>query len=113
MQLHSPSTFPSRPSPKEVIPYSPAALRHDLERLRGIWEDCQARRDRNAIYGYLNAVYDLVAWYRKLSSMTTRLTLPAHHPVLHVPGFPRSLAGPPDFRAARTARTGPSSLCCR
>jgi hypothetical protein len=32
------------------------SLRQDLERLRGIWDDCQANRDRNAIYGYLNAV---------------------------------------------------------
>jgi hypothetical protein len=39
-----------RPSPKDAIPYSSAALRQDLERLRGIWDDCQASRDRNAIY---------------------------------------------------------------
>jgi hypothetical protein len=63
MQLHSPSTSAPRPSPKEAIPYSSAALRQDLERLRGIWDDCQASRDRNAIYGYLNAVYGLVAWW--------------------------------------------------
>jgi hypothetical protein len=52
-----------RPSPKDPIPYSSAALRQDLERLRGIWEDCQASRDRNAIYGYLTAVHGLVAWW--------------------------------------------------
>jgi hypothetical protein len=57
------STTHPRPSPKEAIPYSSAALRQDLERLRGIWEDCQAKRDRNAIYGYLTAVYGLVAWW--------------------------------------------------
>jgi hypothetical protein len=44
--------------------YSSAALRQDLDRLRGIWDDCQASRDRNAIYQYLNAVYDLVAWWQ-------------------------------------------------
>ena len=27
------------------------------------WNDCQASRDRNAIYGYLSAVYGLVAWW--------------------------------------------------
>ena len=27
------------------------------------WEDCQASRDRNAIYGYLSAVFDLVMWW--------------------------------------------------
>ena len=61
MQLQSVRTLPPSPSPKEAIPYSSAALRQDLERLRGIWEDCQATRDRNAIYGYLTAVYGLVA----------------------------------------------------
>jgi hypothetical protein len=42
---------------------SSAALRQGLERLRGAWVDCQASRDRNAIYGYLTAVYGLVAWW--------------------------------------------------
>jgi hypothetical protein len=44
-------------------PATSAALRQDLERLRSAWDDCQASRDRNAIYGYLTAVYDLVAWW--------------------------------------------------
>jgi hypothetical protein len=61
MQLHSPSTFPLRPSLKEAIPYSSAAPRQDIDRLRGIWEDSQASRERNAIYVYLTAVYGLVA----------------------------------------------------
>jgi hypothetical protein len=48
---------------KETIPYSSEALRHDLQRVRDAWADCQATRDRNAIYGYLSAVYDLVSWW--------------------------------------------------
>jgi hypothetical protein len=64
MQLRSASTFPPRePSLNKAIPYSSAALRQDLERVRGIWDDCQASRERNAIYGYLTAVYGLVAWW--------------------------------------------------
>jgi hypothetical protein len=63
MQLISTRTFPPRQSPKAAIPYSPAALRQDLERVRNAWEDAQVNRDRNAIYGYLNAVYGLVAWW--------------------------------------------------
>jgi hypothetical protein len=59
MQLHSARTFQSAPSPKEAIPYS-AALRQDLQRVRNAWEDAQSSRDRNAIYAYLSAVYDLV-----------------------------------------------------
>jgi hypothetical protein len=27
------------------------------------WEEAQSSRDRNAIYAYLNAVYELVAWW--------------------------------------------------
>jgi hypothetical protein len=61
--LQSVRSAQAAPPPKEAVPYSSAALRQDLERLRGIWEDCQASRDRNAIYGYLTAVYGLVAWW--------------------------------------------------
>jgi hypothetical protein len=63
MQLQSARTIPPRPSPKEVIPYSSAALRQDLQRVRTAWDDCQATRDRNAIYAYLRAVYGLVTWW--------------------------------------------------
>jgi hypothetical protein len=31
--------------------------------VRLAWEDCQTSRDRNAIYGYLGAVFDLVMWW--------------------------------------------------
>jgi hypothetical protein len=58
----SSSTSPTL-SPKEAIPYSSAALRQDLDRLRNAWEDVQSSRDRNTIYGYLSAVYGLVAWW--------------------------------------------------
>jgi hypothetical protein len=63
MQLHSARQFQPVPSPNEAIPYSSAAMRQDLERVRTAWDDCQASRDRDAIYGYLTAVYGLVAWW--------------------------------------------------
>jgi hypothetical protein len=63
MPLISTATFEPRLSPKEAIPYSSAALRQDLQRVRNTWADCQATRERNAIYAYLNAVYGLVAWW--------------------------------------------------
>jgi hypothetical protein len=31
--------------------------------VRNAWEDCQASRDRDAIYGYLSAVFGLVMWW--------------------------------------------------
>jgi hypothetical protein len=45
------------------IAYSPEALRQDLARVRTAWDECQARRERDAIYRYLTAVFDLVAWW--------------------------------------------------
>jgi hypothetical protein len=51
-----------RPEP-EPIPYTSEAIRQDIKRIRGIWAKCQRRRRRDAIYGYLTAVYDLVTWW--------------------------------------------------
>jgi hypothetical protein len=45
------------------VEYTTAALKRDLERVRNAWRDCQANRDRDAIYAYLTAVFDLVAWW--------------------------------------------------
>jgi hypothetical protein len=45
------------------VPYSKEAMKQDLLRVRIAWEECQASRERNAIYGYLNAVFDLVTWW--------------------------------------------------
>jgi hypothetical protein len=48
---------------RDEVPYTTQALRQDLLRVRLAWEDCQTSRDRNAIYGYLTAVFDLVMWW--------------------------------------------------
>jgi hypothetical protein len=48
---------------RDEVPYTAQALRQDLLRVRYAWEECQASRDRNAIYGYLSAVFDLVMWW--------------------------------------------------
>jgi hypothetical protein len=47
----------------DAIPYTKQALERDLERVRDAWDDCQTDRRRDAIYGYLKAVYDLVDWW--------------------------------------------------
>jgi hypothetical protein len=39
------------------------SLKQDLMRVRNAWDESQARRDRDAIYGYLSAVFGLVAWW--------------------------------------------------
>jgi hypothetical protein len=46
-----------------TIPYTKGALERDLERVQEAWDDCQADRRRDAIYGYLKVVYDLVSWW--------------------------------------------------
>ena len=48
---------------RDHVPYTTQALRQDLLRLRTAWEACQVNRARNAIYSYLTAVFDLVAWW--------------------------------------------------
>ena len=47
----------------EPIPYASEAIRQDIKRIRSIWAKSQRRRRRDAIYTYLSAVYDLVAWW--------------------------------------------------
>jgi hypothetical protein len=50
-------------SARNDIPYTDEALKQDLLRVQNAWDDCQASRARDAIYGYLNAVFGLVAWW--------------------------------------------------
>ena len=45
------------------VPYTTQALRQDLARVRNAWYECQTHRERDAIYSYLTAVFDLVAWW--------------------------------------------------
>jgi hypothetical protein len=45
------------------VPYTTEALRQDLLRVRTAWYECQAKRERDAIYIYLTDVFDLVAWW--------------------------------------------------
>ncbi len=47
----------------ELIPYSTEALKSDLERLRDSWRACRKNADRDSVYGYLAAVFELVAWW--------------------------------------------------
>jgi hypothetical protein len=49
---------------QDDVPYTTQALSQDLLRVRNAWDECQAHRDRNAIYGYLSAVFDLVMWWK-------------------------------------------------
>jgi hypothetical protein len=48
---------------QDDVPYTTQAVRQDLLRVRNAWDECQAHRERDAIYSYLTAVFDLVAWW--------------------------------------------------
>ena len=57
---------------RDEVPYTTQALRQDLLRVRSAWEDCQASRERDAVYGYLTAVFDLVAWWAAVDRAVSR-----------------------------------------
>jgi hypothetical protein len=50
-------------SARNNIPYTDEALKQDLLRVQNAWDESQARRERDAIYPYLTAVFELVAWW--------------------------------------------------
>jgi hypothetical protein len=50
-------------SARDDIPYTDEALKQDLLRVQNAWDESQARRERDAIYTYLTAVFELVAWW--------------------------------------------------
>jgi hypothetical protein len=74
-------------SARDDIPYTDQALRQDLLRVQNAWDDSQARRERDAIYTYLTAVFDLVAWWaaehcaieRAREALRLRRLIPSDH----------------------------------
>jgi hypothetical protein len=54
------------------IPYSAEALHWDLLRVRDAWDAYQARRERDAIYGYLTELFELVRWWDAEGKATSR-----------------------------------------
>jgi hypothetical protein len=61
-----------KPLVRDDVPYSTQALKQDLLRVQIAWDDCQASRARDAIYGYLTAVFNLVAWWTAENSALQR-----------------------------------------
>jgi hypothetical protein len=71
---------------KDAIPYSTEALRQDLTRVRVAWEEAQSSRNRDAIYGYLTAVYSLVTWWAAEGKQVERARLALRLQGLEVSG---------------------------
>ena len=55
-----------------LIPYSSDALRWDIFRVREDWRKSRRQHDRFSIFGYLAAVYDLVAVWKKENQVVER-----------------------------------------
>jgi hypothetical protein len=74
-------------SVRDDIPYTHEALKQDLMRVRNAWDECQARRERDAIYTYLTAAFELVAWWtaenraleRAQKALQLRRIIPSDH----------------------------------
>jgi hypothetical protein len=62
-----------------TIPFSTEALKANLLRLQNEWETVQASRDRDAIYGYLIAIFDTVMVWAKEGKAVSRA-----HRALHL-----------------------------
>ena len=76
-----------------TIPFSTEALQASLLRLQNEWETVQASRDRNAIYGYLTAVFETVMVWAKEGRAVNRA-----HRALHLRGH-KSVREPEPFAA--------------
>ena len=65
-----------------VIPFSADAMKASLLRLEEEWKTVQTSRERNAIYQYLTAVFDLVSWWAQEGRAVDRA-----HRALHLRGY--------------------------
>jgi hypothetical protein len=70
---------------QDDVPYTTQALRQDLNRVRNAWDECQSSRDRNAIYIYLSAVFDLVMWWAAEGRAVSRARWALQLQHLHLP----------------------------
>ena len=76
---------------RDTVPFSTEAMKASLLRLQNEWETVQASRDRDAIYQYLTAVFELVAWWAQEGRAVDRahraLHLRGHHSVREPEAF--------------------------
>lgn len=84
-----------------TIPFSTEAFKANLLRLQNEWQTVQADRDRGAIYGYLNAVFELVTWWAHEGSAVKRA-----HRALHLRGY-GSVREPEPFAAVILCTSDP------
>jgi hypothetical protein len=72
---------------QDHVPYTTQALRQDLLRVQIAWDESQGSRGRDAIYTYLTAVFELIAWWtaenraleRAQKALRLRRIIPTDH----------------------------------
>ena len=84
-----------------TIPFSTEALQATLLRLQNEWETVQASRDRDAIYRYLAAVFELVEWWDQEGKAVKRA-----YRALHLRGH-KSVREPEPFAAVILCTSDP------
>ena len=87
-----------------TIPFSTEALKATPLRLQNEWEAVQASRDRNAIYQYLAAVFELVTWWEH-----DQKEIEYAHRALHLQGH-KSVSEPEPFAAVILCTADPKKV---
>ena len=87
-----------------AIPFSAEALKANLLRLQNEWEAGQASRDRDEIYGYLTAVFEIVVVWAKEGKAVSRA-----HRALHLRGH-SSIREPEPFAAVILCTSDPDEV---
>ena len=87
-----------------TIPFSTEALQANLLRLQNEWETVQASRDRDAIYQYLTAVFEIVMVWAKEGKAVNRA-----HRALHLRGH-NSVREPEPFAAVILCTADPDKV---
>jgi len=78
---------------RNTVPFSTEAMKASLLRLQNEWETVQSSRDREAIYRYLTAVFELVSWWAQEGRAVNRA-----YRALHLRGY-SSVRQPEAFAA--------------
>jgi hypothetical protein len=71
-----------------TIPFSTEAMKSNLLRLQNEWATVQASHHRDAVYGYLTGVFELVTWWnqeRKAVNRARRALQPRRYYLLREP----------------------------
>jgi hypothetical protein len=90
-----------------TVPFTTDAMKANLLRLRNEWETVQASRDRDAIYQYLNSIFELVSWWAKEGKAVKRASR-----ALHLRGY-KSVREPEPFAAVILCTSNPDKVDAR